>query len=128
MEKINEAVAPAEKQPDLSNKAIASEIYRLQAEICRTLADPIRLEIIENLKNGERTVSELVAAMGLRQANVSQHLAVLRQAGLVLTRRQATTVYYRLSYPEITEACRITRQILMEQLSQGSRLVAVSND
>lgn len=128
MEKINETVAPAEKQPDLSNKAIASEIYRLQAEICRTLADPIRLEIIENLKNGERTVSELVAAMGLRQANVSQHLAVLRQAGLVLTRRQATTVYYRLSYPEITEACRITRQILMEQLSQGSRLVAVSND
>lgn len=107
---------------------IDKEIYRLQAEICRTLSDPIRLEIIENLKSGECTVTELVRMLGLRQANVSQHLTVLRQAGLVLTRRQATTVYYRLAFPEITEACRITRQILMEQLSKGSRLVAVSTD
>ncbi|OJV90241.1 MAG: hypothetical protein BGO39_01265 [Chloroflexi bacterium 54-19] len=104
----------------------ASEIYRLQAEICRTLSDPVRLQIIDNLKDGECTVSELVDNIGLRQANVSQHLAVLRQAGLVLTRRQATTIYYRLSYPQIVEACQITRQILIDQLSQGSRLVAIN--
>jgi ArsR family transcriptional regulator len=78
------------------------------------------------LKNGECTVNELVEATGLRQANVSQHLAAMRQAGLVLTRRQATTIYYSLAYPEITQACEITRNILLSQLSDGRRLVAVS--
>ncbi|HEX2912392.1 MAG TPA: metalloregulator ArsR/SmtB family transcription factor [Chloroflexia bacterium] len=102
---------------------INKEIYKMQAEICRTLADPVRLEILEALKDGERTVGELVDLTELRQANVSQHLAVMRQAGLVATRRQATTIYYSLAYPLITEACKITRQILMEQLAQNSQLL-----
>ncbi len=111
-----------QRQKQAQNK----EIYRLQAEICRTMAEPTRLEIIETLKDGERTVTELVKATGLRQANVSQHLAVLRQAGLVTTRPYATTVYYRIAYPAITEACQITRQILMDQLLKGKRLVEAS--
>ncbi len=102
------------------------EIFRLQAEICRTLADPIRLEILDCLKSEEYTVSDLVKATGLRQANVSQHLAVLRQNGLVLTRRKGTTIFYSLAFPAISEACNIVRQILIEQLALGRRLVATN--
>lgn len=110
-----------------TDKVLASkEIFRLQAEICRTLADPVRLELLDKLKLGEHTVGELVEKTGLKQSNVSQHLAVLRQAGLVLTRRQATTVYYSLAFPTITQACEITRQILEDQLSQGRRLIATA--
>jgi len=116
-----------ELDPPETDKVVASkEIFRLQAEICRTLADPVRLELLDKLKIGEHTVGELVEKTGLKQSNVSQHLAVLRQAGLVLTRRQATTVYYSLAFPIITQACEITRQILEDQLSQGRRLIATA--
>ena len=112
---------------DLAEENMDKEIYRLQAEICRTLADPVRLEILDHLKGEERTVGELVEKTGLKQSNVSQHLAVLRQTGLVSTRRQATTIYYSLAYPAITQACEITRQILAEQLEHGRRLIAPNN-
>jgi ArsR family transcriptional regulator, virulence genes transcriptional regulator len=117
------ASVPAERSDE---KELAKELYRLQAEICRTLADPVRLEILDMLKSGEHTVGELVEKTGLKQANVSQHLAVLRQTGLVSTRRQATAIYYSLAYPAIIQACDLTKQILMEQLAQGGRLAAIA--
>jgi DNA-binding transcriptional ArsR family regulator len=115
-----------ENKVGVNSESYDREIYRLQAEICRIMAEPVRLELLDHLKNGEHTVNELVEITGLRQANVSQHLAAMRQAGLVLTRRQATAIYYSLAYPEITQACEITRNILLSQLSDGRRLVAVS--
>lgn len=98
-------------------------LLALQAQVCQVLADPSRLELLHLLGDGERTVGDLVAATGLRQANVSQHLALLRQRGIVATRRDGTTVYYALAYPEILEACAITRRILLRQLEATSELV-----
>lgn len=98
-------------------------LLELQAQVCQVLADPSRLELLHLLGEGERTVGDLVAATGLRQANVSQHLALLRQRGIVQTRRVGTTVHYALTYPEILEACAITRRILMRQLAATSQLV-----
>ena len=74
-------------------------------------------------QSNERAKTELVAATGLRQANVSQHLTLLRQRGIVTTRRAGTTVHYALAYPEILEACAITRTILLKQLEATSVLV-----
>lgn len=99
-------------------------LYALQAQLCQVLADPSRLELIHLIGDGERTVGELVAATGLRQANVSQHLSLLRQRGVVTTRRDGTTVSYRLMYPEILEACALTRRILLRQLEAARELVA----
>ena len=82
-------------------------LFALQAQLCQVLTDPSRLELIHLIGAGERTVGELVAATGLRQAKVSQHLAILRQRGGVTTRRDGTAIHYTLAHPAVLEACAI---------------------
>ena len=77
------------------------------ALIGRALADPKRLSVLETLAAGEASVSELSACAGCHVPNMSQHLAVLRSAGLVATRREGSTVYYRLADPKVLEAYRL---------------------
>ena len=79
------------------------------ALIGRALADPKRLCVLETLATGEFSVSELSACVGGQVPNMSQHLAVLRGAGLVATRRDGSTVYYRLADPRVLEAYRLIR-------------------
>ncbi len=99
-------------------------LYIMQAELCQVLTEPARQELLHLIGERERTVGELVEATGLRQANVSQHLAVLRQRNIVATRRVGTAIYYSLAYPEILQACAIVRGILMKQLEETRELVA----
>ncbi len=68
------------------------------------------------------TVSELAKDLGLRQANVSQHLAVLRQRRVVTTRKEGTRIFYKVSNPKIIQACELMRQVLIEQLKEGGML------
>jgi len=77
------------------------------ALIGRALADPKRLCVLETLAGGEFSVSELSACVGCQVPNMSQHLAVLRSAGLVSSRRDGSTVYYRLADPRVLEAYRL---------------------
>ena len=81
------------------------------ATIGRALADPKRLCVLESLAAGERSVSELSTAVGCQVPNMSQHLAVLRSAGLVATRRVGSTVYYRLADPRVLETYRLIQSI-----------------
>jgi ArsR family transcriptional regulator, virulence genes transcriptional regulator len=97
-----------------------TEIYRLQAELCKALSEPKRLRIIRELRGSERTVTELMALLGLKQSNTSQHLAVLRRVGVISFRREGNTVFYRLANPRIAEACDLVHQVIAEQL-QNSR-------
>ena len=75
--------------------------------VMRALADAKRLCVLEVLADGERSVSELSHEIGCQVPNMSQHLAVLRSAGLVSTRRQGNTVYYRLTDPRVLDAYRL---------------------
>jgi len=96
------------------------ERYRLHAEICKVLTDPKRLMLIDALRPGEMSVGELARVVRLSLANVSQHLAVLRHAGLVETRRAGTTVHYRLSEPELVAACDIIERIVSRRLGRAN--------
>ncbi|MFN8534068.1 MAG: metalloregulator ArsR/SmtB family transcription factor [Dehalococcoidia bacterium] len=98
------------------------ELYRLQAEFCQTLADPTRLEILQLLRDGPRPVKELVEATGQRQAKVSQHMAVLRQRGIVRADRLGVEIHYSITDDRILEACRITRDLLVERLRRQGEL------
>ena len=98
-------------------------LFTLQADICKTLADPKRLMLLHELREGEKSVGQLVANLGLPQGNVSRHLAILRERGVVLTRRQGTSIYYRLADPKIGDACDLVREVLRNQLAQGRALV-----
>ena len=97
----------------------ALERYRLHAEICKVLTDPKRLMLLDTLRGGERSVGELAAAIGVSLPNASQHLAVLRSAGLVEGRRVGTTVEYRLAEPAITSACDIIHAIVTRRLAHA---------
>lgn len=92
------------------------ELLRLHASVCKGLADPKRLLIIDALRAGELAVNEICDTLELPQANVSQHLAILRDKGLVRTRREGQRVLYRLSSDKITAAMDMLRDVMNEQM------------
>jgi ArsR family transcriptional regulator len=90
----------------------STEIDRQRtATVARALADPKRLCVLETLATGERSVSELSRDVGCQVPNMSQHLGVLRSAGLVAARREGTTIYYRLADARVIEAYRLMQNI-----------------
>jgi ArsR family transcriptional regulator len=99
-----------------------AQLFKHQAAICKTLADPKRLMILHELRDEEKSVSQMVSALGLPQANVSQHLAILRERGIVTTRRDGTTIYYKLANLKIGQACDLVREVLADQLSKNQAL------
>jgi len=91
---------------------LTSEVERQRyAAISRALADAKRLCVLELLSSGERSVSDLSREASCHVPNMSQHLAVLRAAGLVASRRDGSTVYYRLTDPRIMEAYRLIKSV-----------------
>lgn len=105
------------------SKKSEKKLFDLHAEICKVFANPKRLEILNAIREKELTVSELVEELGVRKANVSQHLAVLRQKRVVHTRRDGLNIYYSISDPKIIEACDLMRKVLLKQLKEGERLM-----
>lgn len=99
-----------------------AQLFELQANVCLALANPKRLQILNLLKNGEMSVNEMTKITEFPKANISQHLAILRQQGIVLTRREGTSVYYRIADPKITEACSIMRMVLIQSLKTQENL------
>lgn len=81
------------------------------AAVARALGDPKRLCVLESLASGEASVGELAERVACQVPNMSQHLAVLRSAGLVTTRRDGNTVFYRLADPRVLEACRLLESL-----------------
>lgn len=104
-------------QADVGASPDDLRFFELQADICQTLANAKRLQILNLLKNGEMSVGAMVAALDIAKPNLSQHLAVMRQKGILTSRREGTTIYYRLATPHIIEACRVMRQVLLEALA-----------
>jgi ArsR family transcriptional regulator, virulence genes transcriptional regulator len=100
----------------------ALERYRLHAEVCKVLTDPKRLMLIDALRAGERSVGDLADAIGVALPNASQHLAVLRGAGLVDSRRTGTSVMYRLAEPGIVAACDVIHAIVDRRLAHREPL------
>lgn len=95
------------------------ERYRLHADLCKVLTDPKRLMLLDALRSGERTVGELADALGITLPNTSQHLALMRSAGLVEGTRDGTVVHYRLAEPAIVAACDIVHGIVERRLARA---------
>lgn len=103
-------------------------LFELHAEVCKTLSNPVRLRIISELQDGEMTVGALAKRLGVRQAHLSQHLSVLRQRGVVSTRKEGVNVYYRIANPKIIKACNLIREVLMEHLEKDRSVLASISD
>ncbi len=98
------------------------QLYKLHANICQTLAHPTRLEVIDHLRAGEMSVTDLAKALQISQSNMSQHLSLMRQKGIVNTRKEGLNVYYRLANPKIIQACGLMREVLVEHLEANAAL------
>jgi ArsR family transcriptional regulator len=92
--------------------SIAHELNQLHASVCKGLADPKRLLIINVLRDGEMSVGEICEELELPQANVSQHLAIMRERGLVNARKDGQFVFYSLTTMKIVEAVDLLRQVM----------------
>jgi DNA-binding transcriptional ArsR family regulator len=103
------------------------DITILQAEVLKTLASPRRLEILHVLARGPIEVGRLAELIGASQPNVSQHLAVMRTAGIVDAERDGREVRYRLSDPDVTIACALMRGVLERRLTRLGEMAAVSS-
>lgn len=99
------------------------EIFERQAVICKAFAHPKRLQLLDLLGMGERAVAELQEELDVSKANMSQHLSVLRSAGVVSTRRNGKQVYCALAIPEVKSACHLLREVLRSQLRRQNKIV-----
>jgi rhodanese-related sulfurtransferase len=106
----------------MGDRAAKTALFDAFARVAKALASGRRIELVDVLANGERTVEALAGEVGLSVANTSQHLQILRQAGLVGSRRQGTSVHYRLAGPEVFELWRTLRTLAASRLAEVERL------
>ncbi len=105
------------------DKNTEEKMFQMHAEVCKSMANPTRLKIMNLLRDGEKSVEELKKRLDLPKANLSQHLSVLRQHRIVSTRRAGLNIYYKIANPKMIRACDILREVLFEQLAENEKLV-----
>jgi ArsR family transcriptional regulator len=113
-----------ETMKQIDDKKILQKIFEMQCEICKALGHPVRLAIVDKLRENETSAADLLAELEISKANLSKHIALLTRGGIVEARREGRQLYYRLTDPEIHEACSIMRSILYRRLKEGERLAS----
>lgn len=102
---------------------VSRPLYQLKAEFFKTLGHPARIRVLELLSQREHAVAEMLREVGIEAANLSQQLGVLRRAGLVVTRKEGSTVYYSLTSPQVAELLAVARSILTGVLAGQMELL-----
>jgi ArsR family transcriptional regulator len=105
---------------------LREEITRLHAQVCSGLADTNRILILYTLSEKSLNVSELSEFLGIPQPTASRHLKILRDRGMVVSERDAQSVYYRLADPRVIKALELLRAVLNDQLTAQAQLVRTS--
>jgi ArsR family transcriptional regulator len=118
-----ESIAPRPKAKGNSASKTDRLIYQRQSQICKAFANPVRIQILEMLGQRPWYVSELLEELGISKPNLSQHLAVLRNSGVVSTSRVGKQMSCTLALPEVKTACELIRNVLRKQLDEGRKLV-----
>ena len=99
------------------------ELYEIHAEVCKVFSSPTRLEILNLLGDKELSVTELVGKTKLSQANISQHLSIMKSKGIVVSNRKGKNIYYKLTNPKIIKAFDIIREALADRLKKNGKIV-----
>ena len=99
------------------------ELYSIHAEMCKVFSNSTRLEVLDLLRDKERSVTELIEKTKLSQANISQHLSIMKSKGIVASSRKGKNIYYKLTNPKIIKAFDIIREVLTERLRQNGKIV-----
>jgi len=110
---------PTSPAPAVQRRAV----YQVKAEFFRILGHPVRVRILELLRDGERTVGELQTELQMDSSGTSQHLAALRKHGIVEGRRDGTNVYYTVRDPRMFQLLEVARQILTSSLTESQAVL-----
>ncbi|MBI5741220.1 MAG: winged helix-turn-helix transcriptional regulator [Nitrospirae bacterium] len=101
---------------------MSERIHEIHADICKTLGNAKRIEILNALGDKELAVGELVNILGVSPANVSQHLSVMKQKGILSSRREGNNIYYKVANPKVIMACGLMREVLLERFAEGQKI------
>jgi ArsR family transcriptional regulator len=93
-------------------------IYTLQAEVCKAVGNPLRIEAIEILRNGELCFSDILEQVGGLKSTLSQNLSIMVNAGLLKVRKDSRCNYYSLTSPKVYKACQLMRDVLINSLEK----------
>jgi ArsR family transcriptional regulator len=117
--------SPSAPPADPSAAHVRSDpVYVVKAQLFRVLGHPLRIRILELLRDGERTVGDLQAELDLDSSSTSQHLAALRQQGVLDSRPVGTNVYYRIRDPRVSQLLALAKEILTSALSDSHALLS----
>jgi DNA-binding transcriptional ArsR family regulator len=103
---------------------LKEEVNQLHANICNGLADPIRILLLYKLSEAPSNVNDLVNSINLSQSNVSRHLKILRERGLVFSKRDGQFVYYHLADVRIIKALDLMRAVMADTLTERARIAS----
>ena len=104
------------------------ELYVTHAEMCKVFSNPTRLEILDLLRDKELSVTELIEKTKLSQANISQHLSIMKSKGIVSSNRRGKNIYYKLTHPKIIKSFDIIRDVLAEKLKKNGESMGRSRE
>jgi DNA-binding transcriptional ArsR family regulator len=116
--------AKASPSPTEAVHVRSDPVYVVKAQLFRVLGHPVRIRMLELLIDGERTVGQLQAELDLDSSGTSQHLAALRQQGILDSRRAGTSVYYRIRDARVSQLLAVARQILTSALTDSHALLS----
>jgi ArsR family transcriptional regulator len=102
---------------------VTRPIYKVKAEFFKTLGHPVRIRVLEVLREGERSVSELIPEVEVEPSHLSQQLAILRRANLVRSHKVGSSVIYSVTEPQIFELLEVAKSILTSSLSETKELL-----
>ncbi|MFF7444052.1 ArsR/SmtB family transcription factor [Streptomyces sp. NPDC008122] len=103
---------------------MSAPLYQLKAEFFKTLGHPVRIRVLELLSERDHAVSEMLSEVAVEPAHLSQQLAVLRRANLIVARREGSTVSYSLTSPQVADLLAVARSILSGLLAGQAELLA----
>jgi len=101
---------------------LEEEVYERQVGICKAFANPTRLRILDMVSRHDYPASDLQEELSISKANLSQHLAILKAAGVIATHRDGKRIHCRLAIPEVKQACALIRKVLRAQIRNGRTL------
>jgi len=110
------------KKTNTDAAALQAEVFERQARICKAFANSTRLRMLDLLGKRDWSATDLQIELGISKANLSQHVAILKGAGIVAARREGKSVHFSLTMPEVKSACQLIRDVLRAQIRDGRRL------
>ncbi len=105
-------------------KHLAEALYERQVGICKAFANPTRLRILDLVAHGPQSATDLHQRLAISKANLSQHLAILKAAGVLSSYREGKHVYCELAIPEVKQACALVRDVLRAQIRKDRHVAA----